>query len=633
MKEYSTLYLNSVKELGLSYGIDFKKESSDELLNLAIYQDEMIIEIQFIGEVTGSFLMVAQEATFRTIAQLVLNDDDRQLFESFWMDFLNIAIQPSLEGLSESYRYLTIAAPRIYHAPVRFPDFPQETEMLSWEGQEIHLHTLLDKRTLDTMQAYLQAKEANESKSRFLANMSHDIRTPLNAVLGFSQLLEERELDEESKIYIKRIRKSSISLLELINDILDLSKVEAGKLSLQYKSISVKRLFDELEQVFSLKAESKGLNFSIQVDPELPDFVSLDGSRLRQVLVNFLSNAFKFTEKGGVTLSASWNKEADDSGNLQIVVSDSGIGIPADQHELIFSAFEQVSGQDHEKYGGTGLGLAICLRIIQMMKGKIHLESEEGQGSKFIIDLPDVLLGESGEAPGMKSNRKMRINFRPAKVLIVDDMEINRKLLRAFLDQYPLEICEAVNGQEALEKIDSFDPALVFLDMRMPIMDGYDVLRTLQKDEKYSNLPVVAVTASALREDEKMLEKQCAGFLPKPLRKKDLLEILKKHLAHEEFEIKEDLSATVNDKRSRVKLSMACSKELKPLISTLRENPSNVNAMIALGNSLKSLSEQYPVEIFIEWKDSLTESCDTYDITAVSEQIKAYEDLMQKLES
>ena len=633
MKDYSKLYLESVVQLGIDYGFTLQTKQDQGQIALDSYQDEMILEIQFVGEVNGSFLIVGQEPTFRTIAQLVLKDQDQNLFESFWLDFLNIAIQPPLEGLSKSFRYLTITAPRIYHAPVKFPEFPQETEVLSWEGQEIHLHTLLDKRTLDTMQAYLQAKEANESKSRFLANMSHDIRTPLNAVLGFSQLLEERELDEEAKIYVKRIRKSSISLLELINDILDLSKVEAGKLSLQYKSISIRRLFDELEQVFSLKAESKGLKFKVEVDTDLPGFINLDGSRLRQVLVNLLSNAFKFTEKGTVSLSAKWSKREEATGDLELKVSDSGIGVPEDQQELIFSAFEQVSGQDHEKYGGTGLGLAICLRIIQMMKGQIQVQSELGNGTEFIVDLPDISLGQTDETSVQKPSNNMRINFKPAKVLIVDDMEINRKLLKAFLDQYPLDICEAVDGKDALEKIDSFEPAMVFLDMRMPVMDGYDVLRELQKNKKYENLPVIAVTASALREDEKILEKECAGFLPKPLRKKDLLRELKKFLEHEEFEIKEKLSATVNDKMSKVKLSLDCRKELLPLIKTLRENPSNVNAMIALGNSLKSLSDKYPVESFLEWKSTLMESCDTYDITAVSEQIKSFEELLKNLEA
>lgn len=633
MKNYSKLYLDSVIQLGQDYGFSLEKEQSPDRIELSSYEDEIILEIQFIGEVTGSFLIVAQEPTLRTVAQLVLKDTDHQLFESFWLDFLNIAIQPALEGLSETYRYLTITAPRIYHAPVRFPEFPQETEILSWQGQEIHLHTLLDKRTLDTMQAYLQAKEANESKSRFLANMSHDIRTPLNAVLGFSQLLEERELDEEAKIYVKRIRKSSISLLELINDILDLSKVEAGKLSLQYKSISIRNLFEELEQVFSLKAESKGLTFKIEVDEKLPEFINLDGSRLRQVLVNFLSNAFKFTERGSVAISAFWEPGAEGKGDLQLKVKDSGIGIPDDQQELIFSAFEQVSGQDHEKYGGTGLGLAICLRIIQMMKGRIQVESQVGRGSEFTVDLPGIEIAAADSSSAVQSHANVRINFRPAKVLIVDDMEINRKLLRAFLDQYPLEICEAENGRDALEKIDSFQPELVFLDMRMPVMDGYDVLKELHKDSKYAGLPIVAVTASALREDEKKLEKECAGFLPKPLRKNDLLRELKKFLEYEEYEMKEDLSATVNDKRTRVKLSIDCAKELKPLVLTLRENPSNVNAMIALGNSLKTLSEKYPVEGFIEWKNVLMDFCDTYDIAGVSEQIKTYEELMKRLES
>ncbi|MCM8528521.1 MAG: ATP-binding protein [Lentisphaeraceae bacterium] len=631
MKDFSQQYLESVIKLGSNYGFELTRQSSGKGNELSSYLDEMIVEIQFIGEVTGSFLLVAQEPVLRAIAEDVLSDADQKLVESFWMDFLNIAIQPALEDLSKTYRYLTITAPRIYHAPVSFPMFPQETEVISWQGQEIHLHTLLDKRTLDTMQAYLQAKEANESKSRFLANMSHDIRTPLNAVLGFSQLLEERNLDTESKSYVKRIRKSSISLLELINDILDLSKVEAGKLSLQYKSVSVKRLFEELEQVFSLKTDTARISFKTAVDTEFPEFLDLDGSRLRQILVNLLSNAFKFTEKGEIILTASWKQGKDNTGNLLFSVKDTGLGIPEDQQDVIFTAFEQVSGQDHEKYGGTGLGLAICLRLVQMMKGKIYLNSSLGEGSEFIIDLPEIEISNTEEAESVDKRQNMKISFQPAKVLIVDDMEINRKLLKAFLDQYPMEICEAVDGKDAIEKIKEFKPSLIFLDMRMPVMDGYEVIKVLSADENFKSIPVVAVTASALKEDELKLEEFCSGFLAKPLRKVDLLKQLKKFLPHNEESIVEPVLTAVSDKRTNEKLHYACNKEIAPLIKTLRENPSNVNAMIALGNSLKKISDQYPVESFISWHDKLQEACDTYDITGVSELIKSYESILKEL--
>ena len=631
MKDYSKLYLESVIQLGNDYGFHLTKESSSKEPDLSLYEDEMIVEIQFIGEVTGSFLLIAQEPVFKTIAEGVLNDSNQHLVESFWMDYLNIAIQPALEELSKKYRYLTITAPRIYHAPVSFPMFPQETEVICWQEQELHLHTLLDKRTLDTMQAYLQAKEANESKSRFLANMSHDIRTPLNAVLGFSQLLEERDLDGESKSYVKRIRKSSISLLELINDILDLSKVEAGKLSLQYKSVSISNLFEELEQVFSLKVDTDKIKFKTEISPNLPKFLNLDGSRLRQVLVNLLSNAFKFTEVGEIYLKAEWSSKKDQSGNLKLIVKDSGIGIPEDQQDVIFTAFEQVNGQDNEKYGGTGLGLAICLRLIQMMKGKIHLKSKLGKGSEFIVDIPEVALSVADETEAVEKRQNMKISFHPAKVLLVDDMEVNRKLLRAFLDQYPIEVCEAVNGKDALEKIKQFKPSLIFLDMRMPVMDGYEVMKVLGADERYKDIPVVAVTASALKEDEKALEKHCAGFLPKPLRKVDLLRELKKFLPHNEEAIIEPVVSKSVDKRTNEKLSFACTKEITPLIKNLRENPSNVNAMIALGNSLKKLSDQFPVDSFLIWHDKLQEACDTYDITGVAELIKSYECILEEL--
>ena len=268
-----------------------------------------------------------------------------------------------------------------------------------------------------------------------------------------------------------------------------------------------------------------------------------------------------------------------------------------------------------------------------MMKGKIHLQSELGKGAEFTLDLPDILVAGTAESELSSKREKSKINFHSGKILLVDDLEINRKLFCAFLAQFPIEVCEASNGKEALEKLESFTPSVIFLDMRMPEMDGYEVLEHLRSDEKLKNIPVVAVTASALKEDERELKNHCAGFLPKPLRKVDLILELKKFVNYTEEVIQEEPLAQMVDTRSNEKLVFACSKEIEPLIKTLKENPSNVNAMIALGNSMNKLSNLYPIESFLQWHNKLQDACDTYDITGVSELIKDYDTILEELKN
>ena len=632
MKIYSNLFLDSVIELGKSYGLKFSQKKDKDLVHLSDFTNEMILEIQFIGEVTGSFLIIAGESTFRKISAKAIGNEDPDLFDSFLLDFLNISIQPALENLSKSYRYLTITAPRLYHAPVKFPEFPLDVEQVKWQNETIHLYTLLDKRVLDTMQAYLQAKEANESKSRFLANISHDIRTPLNAVLGFSQLLEDRELDEESKSYVQKIRKSSISLLELINDILDLSKIESGKLELNYVAVAVKSVFSEMEYMFSLKANNQDLSFQINISPDFPEHVFLDEARLKQILINLLSNSFKFTEQGFIYLTAAWDKsKRSEMGKAIFSVSDTGRGIPEDQQQKVFSAFEQVKGQDFQKYGGTGLGLAITKKIVELMGGEITVKSQLGKGTQFTVEIPEVKTARLSKTTIELDPGNSHLEFAPAKILVVDDLEINRKLLRAFLDQYNFETIEAEDGYTALDLAGKEKPDLIFLDMKMPEMSGYDVIQALKRQKKTSSIPVVAVTASALKKEREILKQVFDGYLPKPLNRRELLDELKKYLEFKEVNNSEEIKVQVVSKQLVKSLIKGCSDKIEPLIRQLEKDPTSVNAMIELGKSLAGLADKFPEPGFLNWKSEIQDACDNYNIDRVTEMIASYEEMIASL--
>ena len=308
-------------------------------------------------------------------------------------------------------------------------------------------------------------KISNQAKSEFLANMSHEIRTPLNAIIGFSELLSSMKLDAKASRYVHNMKTSGNSLLSLINDILDLSKIEAGKMTLQYEQLSIRKVLQEIELMFEKQAQTKQLDLSIDVSLSCPEYIIFDRTRLLQILINLVGNAFKFTSCGFIKIAVTAEYINNCTIKLIIDIEDTGLGIAQDQQEKIFTAFEQAAGQKVSVHGGTGLGLAISSHLIDLMKGQLSLKSVIGVGSTFSVTLPNV---EVAQQVICTDEPEVKLKFKKARILIVDDIELNRELLRDFLEEYSFEIFEAQSGEEALEKSREILPDLILLDMKMP---------------------------------------------------------------------------------------------------------------------------------------------------------------------
>jgi PAS domain S-box-containing protein len=394
----------------------------------------------------------------------------------------------------------------------------------------------------DLQDARRQAEAANQAKSTFLANMSHELRTPLNAILGFGQLMEgETNLTSEQQQNLEIINRSGEHLLALINDVLEMSKIEAGRVTLQETSFDLYGLLDTLEEMFRLRAEAKGLILNLHRSEDVPRYIVADEGKLRQVLSNLLGNAVKFTREGSVTLSASASTQAfprlEGRGILDFEVEDTGPGIATTELETVFDPFVQAA-TGHDPHEGTGLGLAICRQFVRLMGGDITASSELGQGSLFQFHVqvrlaPAAKVEESrlsrrvlGLAPGQRA-----ADGRSFRLLVVEDTETNRQLMVKLLTSLGFEVQEATNGQEALEAWEQWQPHLIWMDMRMPVMDGHTASQQIKATPQGQATVIIALTATAFEEDrEQILLEGCDDFVRKPFRKDEIYDMLAKHL-------------------------------------------------------------------------------------------------------
>ena len=380
-----------------------------------------------------------------------------------------------------------------------------------------------------------QAELANKAKSEFLANMSHEIRTPMNAIIGFAELLEERVEDPNDKEYVSIILDNGKTLLKLINDVLDLSKVEAGKIIMKKKPTNIKGIIKEIEDLFFLTISQKKLNLNLTISPNTANYYLIDETRFRQVLVNLVSNAIKFTPSGYISLIIDSNPSAiENCHHLTIKVADTGIGIPEDQLKQVFAPFVQIDSEVQRLSTGTGLGLTITKRLMELMGGKISLESNVGIGSTFTLAFLNLEVCNPEQINENNEREQLqKTQFNNASILVSDDNLSNLILVKEILKPHNIKVLTVSSGHEAFEKIKQHQPDLLISDIKMPEMDGFELLRRIKDLKLIKELPVIAMSASVMKEDEHKIQTAgFSGFVPKPINKIVLLKALKNVLPH-----------------------------------------------------------------------------------------------------
>jgi signal transduction histidine kinase/DNA-binding NarL/FixJ family response regulator len=427
-----------------------------------------------------------------------------------------------------------------------------------------------------------QVQRATQAKSEFLAMMSHEIRTPMNAILGMADLLAETSLSADQQRYTAIFQRAAGSLLELLNDILDLSKIEAGELKLETVPFELRELVARATELVGIRASEKGLVIESEVASDVAPWLQGDPTRLRQVLINLLGNALKFTEQGKLTVRVTRDPEANEPAALWFAVSDTGIGIPPDKLDTIFESFSQADSSTTRKYGGTGLGLSISRRLVEAMGGRIWAESTVGSGSTFYFTAK-LGVAEAQAGTAAVPVAAVPATCAPLRILVADDSEDNRFVIRAYLKGTPYVLDFAEDGAIALEKLTTRAYDLALVDVHMPAMDGYTVVRHFREFERAhgrSALRVLALTADAFKEAvEKSLAAGFTRHLAKPIRKPALLEAIdgyaRVHPEHPALADRSEHEVTVDEELAAI---------LPRFLSNLRKNPAAIAAALERGD-------------------------------------------------